>query len=247
MGGNPDLKPETSDNFNLGLVWTPDFADNFSVSFDYYNIEVTDTISTFGAQNLVNLCANTGRNCGVISRGSNGELLNIVDGPVNLNSTEVSGYDLLTSYRFNNDYGRFDMTLNMSYLNEFKEVSTLADGSSQAQDLVGVARSREAFPELRSTFALQWHRDNWSGTYSWRHIGDTTETFGGEDYHIGSVVYHSVSAGYDFNNGLRAKFGINNLGDKQPPVSRTNLNINFDINTYNAVGRFFYTQLTYNF
>lgn len=247
VGGNPDLQPETSDNFNIGMVWTPEAIEGFSVSLDYYDIEVTDTISTFGAQNLVNLCANTGRNCGVITRNSSGELVNIVDGPVNLNSTSTSGLDLLANYRFDNQHGRFDMTLNVSYLNEFEEASTLADGSERVVDLVGIARSREAFPELRSNFQLQWSQDDWSASYSWRHIGDTTETFEGQDYHIGSVVYHSASAGYDFGNGLRAKFGVNNIGDKQPPTSRTNLNINFDINTYNAIGRFYYTQLTYNF
>ncbi|RUO74467.1 TonB-dependent receptor [Pseudidiomarina sediminum] len=247
VGGNRDLQPETSDNVNFGIVWTPAALENLSVSVDYYNIEVMDTISTFGAQNLLNLCATTGRNCGVISRNSSGEITNIVDGPVNLNSTEVSGYDLLTSYRLATDLGRFDMTLNVSYLSDYKQVSTLADGSTETEDLVGIARSREAFPELRSSFQLQWSHNDWSAAYSWRHIGDTTETFRGEDYSIGSVFYHSANASYDFGNGLRAKFGINNIGDKQPPTSRTNLNINFDINTYNAIGRFFYTQLTYNF
>tara|TARA_Y100001973_G_scaffold101380_1_gene164408 strand:- start:2726 stop:5449 length:2724 start_codon:yes stop_codon:yes gene_type:complete len=247
VGGNPDLQPETSDNFNIGMVWSPAAIEGFSLSLDYYDIEVSDTISTFGAQNLLDLCANTGRNCGVITRNSNGELVNIVDGPVNLNRTATSGVDLLASYRFDNHYGRFDMTLNMSYLSEFEQASTLADGSENVEDLVGIARSREAFPELRSNFQVQWQRDDWSATYSARHIGDTTETYKGEDYHIGTVVYHSASAGYDFGNGLRAKFGVNNIGDKQPPASRTNLNINFDINTYNAIGRFYYTQLTYNF
>ncbi|CAB0151234.1 Vitamin B12 transporter BtuB [Pseudidiomarina piscicola] len=247
VGGNPDLQPETSDNFNIGMVWTPEAIDGFNLSLDYYDIEVVDTISTFGAQNLLNLCANTGRNCGVITRNGNGELVNIVDGPVNLNSTTTSGFDLLANYRFDNQYGRFDMMLNVSYLNEFEEVSTLADGSTRTEDLVGIARSREAFPELRSNFQLQWQRNDWSATYSLRHIGDTTETFAGDERSIGTVVYHSASAGYEFDNGLRAKFGVNNIGDKQPPASRTNLNINFDINTYNAIGRFYYTQLTYNF
>lgn len=247
VGGNIDLQPETSENFNIGTVWSPESVQGFSISLDYYDIKVTDTISTFGAQNLLNLCAYTGRNCGVISRNGTGELTNIIDGPVNLNSTSTSGYDLMANYQFDNRFGRFDTMLNMTYLKEFSESSTLADGSVQVDDLVGIARSREAFPELRSNFQVQWNKDDWSASYSARHIGDTTETYKGADYHIGSVVYHSASAGYDFGNGLQAKLGVNNIGDKQPPASRTNLNINFDINTYNAIGRFYYVQLTYDF
>jgi len=40
--------------------------------------------------------------------------------------------------------------------------------------------------------------------------------------------------------------GIDNLADKQPPSSLTNTNINFDQNTYTAVGRFMFVQLTYD-
>ena len=42
------------------------------------------------------------------------------------------------------------------------------------------------------------------------------------------------------------RVGIDNVADKQPPSSLTNTNINFDQNTYNPVGRFWYLQLTFD-
>ncbi|MFU8783688.1 TonB-dependent receptor [Aliidiomarina sp.] len=247
VGGNNDLQPETSENVSVGLVYTPQALSGFSFTLDYFDIQIDDTISTFGAQNLVNLCANTGRNCGVITRNNSGEIINIIDGPVNLNSTSVKGIDAVGRYNFDTDLGNWDVMLSVSKLEEFKEVSTLADGSSVVDDRTGRAFSREAYPEWRSNLNVQWRRDAWYANYSWRHIGDSKETFQGEDRKIGSVFYHNAAVAYDFSNGLTARVGMNNITDKQPPVSRVNININFDINTYNPVGRFSYVQLVYNF
>ncbi|MGM0631547.1 MAG: TonB-dependent receptor domain-containing protein [Pseudomonadota bacterium] len=42
--GNPDLKPETSDIWNIGFTWEPN--DDLSLSLDYQSIEYTDRIRT---------------------------------------------------------------------------------------------------------------------------------------------------------------------------------------------------------
>ena len=56
QGGNPALEPETSDTFSYGIVFTPGFAPGLSVSIDYFDIEVEDLISTFGAENTLDAC-----------------------------------------------------------------------------------------------------------------------------------------------------------------------------------------------
>jgi iron complex outermembrane receptor protein len=245
-GGNILLQPETSENVSFGFVYLPEFLGGFSITADWYDIEISDTISEFGAQNILNLCAYKNKNCGVINRDSSGEILDLVDGPVNLNSTTVSGMDVVMHYRIENDLGTWDFGANFSKLTELSEVSTLSDGSTLTVEKVGSAASRESYPEWRSSFTTRWKRDQWSAAYSARFIGETTEMFKDEALPINSVTYHNVSAGYDFNNGLKVKLGINNVTDKQPPVSFTNTNINFDQNTYNAIGRFMYFQVNYD-
>lgn len=49
--GNPNLKPETSDIWNVGFTWEP--IDAFSLSIDYQSIEYTDRIRTLGFQDIV--------------------------------------------------------------------------------------------------------------------------------------------------------------------------------------------------
>ncbi|GAA0341548.1 TonB-dependent receptor [Bowmanella denitrificans] len=245
-GGNGLLQPETSENLSFGLVLIPTFMDDFSLTLDWYDIEIDNTISTFGAQNLLDLCASQARNCEVISRAASGEIDNILDGPVNLNSTKTAGMDMLMRYGLATDSGDFDFSLNMSRLREFETSTTLSDGTVQVEDKVGNAYLREAFPKWRGSFSAKWQQGPWALNYNLRHIGDSTETFQDEQRHIGTVVYHNASVSYDIDEAMRVKFGINNLADKQPPISLSNPNINFDQNTYNPVGRFFYLQLSYD-
>lgn len=246
-GGNGLLKPETSENISYGVVFLPSFMKDFSVTVDWYDIKIDDTISIFGPQEVLDLCATKGKNCDVISRANSGEIINIIDGPVNLNSTRVSGMDVFMRYAFASDIGDWNFTLNLSNLNEFEQSATLSDGTVQVEDKVGKAFLREAFPEWRGSYTTNYKMDAWSINYNLRYIGDTEEMVGEQPRHIGSVLYHNAYINYDFDDAVAVKLGINNIGDKQPPSSLTNPNINYDQNTYNPIGRFTYLQLTYQF
>jgi len=46
FGATPELDPETADTWTVGVVLTPTFIDNFSMTIDYWNIKVEDTIGT---------------------------------------------------------------------------------------------------------------------------------------------------------------------------------------------------------
>jgi outer membrane receptor protein involved in Fe transport len=183
----------------------------------------------------------------MISRNSAGEILGVDTGPINLNSVEVEGIDAVFRYETETDLGNWDFTLSLSKLNQYTESTTLPDGTLVTEDKRGTSARRESYPEWRGSFLAKLAADNWSANYTLRYIGDTEESFGGETHHISSTVYHNVSGSYNFSESLSLKVGVDNLTDKQPPASYTNLNINFDQNTYTAVGRFMYLQLVYDF
>jgi iron complex outermembrane recepter protein len=246
VGGNRNLNPETSENISYGFVYTPSALQGFSVTMDWYDIYIDNAISSFGAQNLLNLCASTGQRCNFITRDSSGEILDLADGPINLNSTSVRGADLVARYSQDNRFGAWEYSLGVSKLSEIIEESTLPNGNIQVNNKLGRALLREAFPELRANFSVRWRLDQWSANYSARMIGDTDETFAGAQRHIGTMVYHNAALGYAFSEALSGRVGIDNLADKMPPASRVNTNINFDQNTYNAMGRYLYLQLNYS-
>jgi iron complex outermembrane receptor protein len=246
VGGNPSLQPETSENVSVGFVWTPDFLEGGSLTLDWYDIQIDDTIDEYGAQNLLDLCAVSGQRCNFIQRDSSGEIVNVNDGPINLNSTSTAGLDIVARYNTEASFGNLDFQLSMSKLNDLTVESTLTDGSILVEEKAGTSARRESYPDWRGLFRAQWSRDAWSANYSARYIGKTTETSGGTPRGISAVTYHNIAGMYQFSDALMVRIGIDNVADKQPPSSLTNTNINFDQNTYNPVGRFMYVQLTYD-
>lgn len=54
--GNPDLQPEIGKSFTLGAVFQPEFLPGFSITVDYYDIEVEQVIQGLTGQAIVNRC-----------------------------------------------------------------------------------------------------------------------------------------------------------------------------------------------
>lgn len=71
-GSNPNLKEETSTSITLGAVVTPTFMRGFSLSVDYFDIQVDNVIASLTAQAIVNNCYDaptlTNPFCGLFTR-----------------------------------------------------------------------------------------------------------------------------------------------------------------------------------
>lgn len=131
-GGNPDLDPETSDTYSVGVVLTPTFMPGFSLSVDWFNISLKDRIGQIGQDVTLERCLETGDSfyCGLIQRapGTGSLWLSqngyIVDTTFNTGKLEVEGVDVEANYRF--DFGDFGMT---SGLDQFGGLSFNFQGS----------------------------------------------------------------------------------------------------------------------
>ena len=84
------------------------------------------------------------------------------------------------------------------------------------------------------------------GIRSYRSIHQHFSNLGSQNAILGAeIAQHVIEKSID--NGLFVRLGIDNILDEQPPESLTNQNINFDISTYDPIGRFMYAQLGWNF
>lgn len=54
--GNPNLEPEVSTSYTIGGVFRPRFLPGFSLTVDYYNIEIKKAIAGLSGQAIVNRC-----------------------------------------------------------------------------------------------------------------------------------------------------------------------------------------------
>jgi len=55
-GGNPNLKPENADTLTAGGIYQPRWFPGFSLSVDYYKINIKGAITAVGGQTIIDLC-----------------------------------------------------------------------------------------------------------------------------------------------------------------------------------------------
>ncbi len=106
--GNLDLTPEEADTYNFGLVWSGPGGDGafreFSASIDYFNISISNVISSVPGLTVLSQCYNLdGSNpsydpgnasCQLTSRDSSGILLNVATPYQNLGALETDGVEM---------------------------------------------------------------------------------------------------------------------------------------------------------
>ncbi len=149
--GNPSLKPESADNFNIGFSWIPQegILQGLSIDIDYYDYDYQDIITRQSSATLLRednealsayIAANTGAtfidavNAGVgnreqVVRNSQAILLRILPDFANANGAQISGVDVNASYSFDTDIGNWRLGFQGAYVNEYEvEVPNTAGG-----------------------------------------------------------------------------------------------------------------------
>jgi outer membrane receptor protein involved in Fe transport len=126
--GNPQLKPEKSDNIEAGVVWQPSFIPGFQASFDYFSIKINHASFTPTPQQVVDLCQVSGnaaacnafRLTGALGT-NNPPFVNVQ--PFNLASTYTAGFDIAASYHQDlEDWGLagvFTLVAHATHVNTF--------------------------------------------------------------------------------------------------------------------------------
>ena len=151
--GNPDLKPEESDNYSLGIVWTPEIVDGLMLTYDSWEIEKENTIVLLGRSNqvvndLINLINYGPNNCDAynnpnVTRDNTfsydadelaafanagicpvGEALIVRDPYANAATRTISGEDIGLYYDLDTDLGSFKLSINYSETDEFTQEPT---------------------------------------------------------------------------------------------------------------------------
>lgn len=99
--GNPNLKVEKADTWNIGAVVSPTFLPGFNFSADYFRIAMTDVIGTLSAQEIINRCfEGRAEYCAAMTQDpNNATRLLFRSQPFNYASQLVRGIDFDASYR----------------------------------------------------------------------------------------------------------------------------------------------------
>ncbi|MGC1302065.1 MAG: TonB-dependent receptor [Caulobacteraceae bacterium] len=194
-GGNPNLQPERGDTFTVGAVFTPTFLRGFTLTVDWFDIKVSNIISTGvgGASVTLNQCISTGNPvfCNQIHRdpsdgvifGSNG----FVDATkVNTGFLRTEGIDIASSYRFRptdyfsvRDVGVFDLNMQGTYMTEYIRQAVSGGGAYDCaglygSDTCGTNGAEPVFPRWRHRVRLTWSPPYpFTLSLAWRYISGT--------------------------------------------------------------------------
>ena len=237
-GGADVLSPETSEAFTFGLVWRPEFAD-LSVSVDYFDILVEDEIDKIGGAEIVLGCYSspffpTDPLCDQFDRDLPtaplpNAILEIRDSFINVAKQQVRGLDIAANWNYDLGNGWGGLTLSTQWTLNYEDTVALFDTTEE--DLSGLA----GHPETVGNTNVTLDKGDWSFAWGMNYIGETDNTAAfrlaeGQTTVVDaqgvvratkltadSILYHSLSATYAFDNGLTALLGVANVTDEAPP------------------------------
>ena len=277
LGGNPNLTPEVSKTYSVGVVITPtSFISGFNFSVDYFHIDVSNAISTFPINIAFNDCLNLGTHCDLVVRQANGSLFGsdlrqggyIAGTNVNIGFIQTEGFDFAANYRF--DLDRFGMQNAGSFAIRFdgtwtQHLNFQPIPGEETYDCAGLYGNTcgAPTPSWRHNLRLTWNSP-WKFTLSgqWRFMSAATLESttnqpliggGGPDAFNGRIPaysYFDLSATYSIRPGFTLRAGINNIFDKDPPLLNDDITGSGTPNTYNnydLLGRQVFVGLTADF
>ncbi|RPE81372.1 TonB-dependent receptor plug domain-containing protein [Vulcaniibacterium tengchongense] len=243
-GAETGLSAETSKNFTVGLVFQPEFSNNFgdlSFAVDYYDIEVENGVDRAGAANILSLCyggndfAEDAGFCRLVSRDPGSNQLTVLNGYVNISTDIVRGLDFTTRYVRDIGPGEFRATL---LLTRFLEQSSKVFQDDPLIDYNGMLQR----PEYTGTLDLSYTVKNWRLRYGLEWI-DGMSSYDyyarenpGLDFNPSTSMYKIYTPNY-FLSSVSAQYngdkwsvtaGVRNMFDKEPPTISQGI--------YNTVG-----------
>ncbi|WP_456378133.1 TonB-dependent receptor plug domain-containing protein [Thiolapillus sp.] len=210
-GGNPDLKPEDSQSFNLGIFWEP--IDNLNVEVDVYDISIDDVVQTYSAQALVNLerdglglPADT-----AIHRRADGSIDYIDTITSNVASRQVRGIDFTIDYDWDlGGWGSLKPRLTWVHILDY---NYQAAPETDEFDISG----QWAQPDDRAQLQLVWDYEGFRTAW----IVDYIDSMDATPNDIDSYTQHTVSITYNASWDGVFTFGARNLFEEEPPIDTT--------------------------
>jgi outer membrane receptor protein involved in Fe transport len=186
------LGPERGKSFDFGLVYSPSYLEGLSLSADVWRVYLNETISSVGAQTVLDLCfAGVTQYCPLIRRnpaGSTdpGQVNQIIEPTGNLGRTDVSGVDMSLRYRLPQfSFGNFTVGLDGTYLKRYDQQTAPGQAGNaiyhDAGHFAGFGSPQAAacpsgggvclFPRWRAQSFVNWNLGSWDASWRMRYIG----------------------------------------------------------------------------
>ena len=250
--GNPDLKPETSESWNFGAVFSPSAIPRLAIGVDYYKIEIEDAIFAAAGEILVRcVTTNDPIACAAVNRSATGQITSISGVLGNVNGINTSGFDVNMSYRTARAaWGTLGFTLNNTFLRNYDVIVPTATGTGTiSREGTEQGSPDQAFPKHKAIGIIDWDGGQFGFSLTGRYISSVRESQANNNK-MDARLYTDVQLRWmprfaqNFAETFGFAVGVNNLFDKDPPgCFSCGLN-NFDPGTYDVPGRYYYARIS---
>jgi outer membrane receptor protein involved in Fe transport len=256
--GNPNLKAEESDSFNVGVSWD---NEGFSASLDYWDITQDDKIDEAIGFTYQEECSNQASTVCIRGTPLAGDTL----GPLqfinatfdNINKQSAKGLDLEANYRFNVGSGKLGIGLVYSKLLDFERVELGPNGDFITREVTG----EYEYPEDRATVSADWDSDQFGVFASVNYIGsfqdlpdsnfDTVPDYNEFDTRsVASMTTVNLQGRYTVNDTMKVLLSVDNAFDEAPPFAIGDGNndlYGYVQSTHNPRGRFWSARMVFTF
>ena len=232
-GGNPDLQEETARTFSVGVVLQPSFLEGFSLTADYWTIEIENAIAAVSAQDIVDNCYDSAnfpnQFCDLFTRNSdpgspqfNG--FNFLrQSTVNFASLKAAGIDFQAAYQFDIGPNEFGVRLGGTWMDRLDRFFDPGDPAAVDPELGEIQRpvlaGNASLSYRRGAFGFGW-QTQYQGKQGLRGVEiETFETIYGPAGIADRVFIHDLNASYDIGTGFQVYGGVNNITDRVPFIT----------------------------
>jgi outer membrane receptor protein involved in Fe transport len=247
-GGNPSLTAETSNTDTIGLVLTPRFLPNFSLTVDAWRIQVIGAIAQLsgGVSGVLNACYYTLQNansvyCKAIQRDpGTGQITNVNVGLANAGALETRGVDFGGNYHHSFGWGllskatTFNFSSDWTWVREYT-LTPIKDQPNVQNVCAGAygPTCGEPIPAVKGVTRFTWSDGPADLSLRYRFIDSVTLDKYLLPLRTGGTVppldtltnpklpaahYLDLSLTWNFSDQFNVSGGVNNLFNRQPPI-----------------------------
>ena len=253
---NSNLKPEHSDNYSLGLDWSPQFLPGFRWTADWSKIDYTNRIES--ARTVLfgdfEQRVDAYQHPDIAGRDADGNLTTLFWGPINIATKRSETVETELQYAFETRLG--DFTSRLSYMRVLEDVWQVSQNTPPIERIGTSAGGSE----YRLTGSVSWTRGNfavdafayYTPSYTNSRIGRRCPKVRGRctsvyddlpDLAVESLTTVDLAVTYRFDNGLRVRGGGRNVFKATAPTiwnSRP-----YDPTRWDARGQVLYLELNW--
>jgi iron complex outermembrane recepter protein len=269
QGGNKQLQPETSDSWSVGLVF--DIARNASVSVDYWNTKINDTVGFIPETSIF---TDPGKYASYYVRcsqltpaqqvalvatcgGQNAvdPLAYIVQTQQNLGSIKAQGLDFSVQARSGGtEYGTFNLSMQGTYMLKWEQ--QLENGGPYYNAVGAYSVDVDlAVSRWKHVIMANWTYGAWGANLFNRFASgykDQNLTEFGPPYDDNTVGNYSVwdlTGTWQGMKGLTVTAGVQNLFNERAPFSNqgSQFQVGYDPRYASPLGRQYFLRLAYEF